>query len=94
MEQFSNWISVFCALVAAGLWLTSALVKIPPMRIGASVTDAFGKAMFDVPSQTNLTELGAALRGQSQWSKYAAFAAAGAALTQAAALIFAGSLAK
>jgi RNA:NAD 2'-phosphotransferase (TPT1/KptA family) len=63
-----QWTSAGFAFLAAILWLASALVKLPPDRIGYDTVDRI------VP----------ALRRQSRWSAAAAICAAVAAEIQAA----------
>jgi hypothetical protein len=68
-------LSAVCAVAAALLWLLSARVEIPGVR------DNLDEMINDMNKAT------AALRRQSHLSRYGAYAAAGAAGFQAAAMI-------
>lgn len=91
-----QWASAGFAVIAAGLWLKSAMVKTPSsFPIHVVQPDSFSRPFGQPPGGTYvghghspaLNELGEALRRQSKWSAAAAAVAAASAFCQALAIL-------
>lgn len=76
MKVILELLSAGLALLAASLWLRSALIKTPE-----KITMGYGG------SGGSAQELGEAIRNQARWSSWAAYAAAASAVTQAASIL-------
>jgi hypothetical protein len=82
--QIVSYVSAAFALLAAGSWLMSALVKIPSdFDIPVFITHVDPLGGMGRGSSKELGDLGEALRRQSWWSKVAAINAAMASVLQA-----------
>lgn len=78
----ANWLSAFCACLAAGLWLYSARVT-----VWADGQTAPRRDNMIIEKQGRMYDVTGTAQAQSLWSAYAAIAAAAAAVFQGLALL-------
>jgi hypothetical protein len=86
VAQLASYLSAAFALVAAGFWLVSALVKTPSgFAIVVFLTHVDALGGVGQGSSQELNNLANSLRRQSRWSARAAISAAVSAVLQAVA---------